>query len=327
MLLVFSFARSGSTLLLDFLSDLLGFNRVFEPLMREPEKINGHPDFEDVHDWFRGAPREHKLHDYKIGDFYLGHIPETAFNSNQIKLHKEKLKNYLGHIYHYYGENTVIKFVRQQGNIPFFHSIMRELNITPGYILLKRNPYEIAYSYYRMGGFHRRSTWGVNRLFQYRKQMYRGESEQTETMFNHAKNPFDKLIAAILADYRTFDISAGWLRDKGVPVVQLGYEHFIKNTPGCCRRISIMFNIPVSDEAVRKTISRCNINPHKVAAGQTDPLYSYLAQKSRLRMTPYLSQFPPHPPSRTGGGEIKTPACQIVFEECTTLFKSSVRCP
>ena len=38
MILVFSFARSGSTLVLDFLSDLLGFNRVFEPLMQEPEQ-------------------------------------------------------------------------------------------------------------------------------------------------------------------------------------------------------------------------------------------------------------------------------------------------
>jgi len=305
MILVFSFARSGSTLVLDFLSDLLGFNRVFEPLMQESEKIKGHPDFEDVHDRFRGGPCENKLHDYKISDFYLGHIPETAFNSNQIKLHKEKLKNYLDHIYRHYGENTVIKFVRQQGNIPFFHSIMRELNITPGYILLKRNPYEIAYSYYRMGGFHRRSTWGVNRLFQYRKHMYRGESEQIDAMFNHAKHSFDKLVAAVLADYRTFDISAWWLQDKGIQVLSLGYEHFIKNTPDCCRQISTMFNIPVSDETIRKTISRYNFNPSKVASGQTDPLYSHLVQKSRLRMAPWLSQFPLDPPARTGKNNLK----------------------
>lgn len=323
MILVFSFARSGSTLVLDFLSELLGFNRVFEPLMQEPEKIQGHPDFKYVHDRFRGGPFENKLQDFKIGDFYLGHIPETAFNSTQVNPHKEKLKNYLGDIYRRYGEDTVIKFVRQQGNIPFFHTVMNELNTTPGYILLKRNPYEIAYSYYRMGGFHRRSTWGVNRLFHYRKHMYRGESEHIDALFNFAKHPFDKLIAAILADYRAFDTGARWLRDKGIHVLSLEYEHFIKNTPQCCRQISTLFNIPVDDEVIEKTINRYNFNPSKVSSGQTDPIYSRLVLKSRLRLAPWLSQFPSGPAAPTGKNNLKLRHVKSLLKNVLPLIKVS----
>lgn len=323
MLLIFSFARSGSTLVLDFLAELLGFNRVFEPLMQEPGKIEGHPDFVDVHDLFRGGPFEHKLDNYKIGDFYLGHIPETDFNSKLIKSPKEKLKNYLGDIYRQYGENTVIKFVRQQGNIPFFHSVMTELNVTPGYILLKRNPYEIAYSYYRMGGFHRRSTWGVNRLYNYRKHMYRGESQQIDAMFNHAKHPFDKLIAAILADYRAFDISAWWLQDKGIHVLSLDYEDFIKDTPQCCCQISTLFNLSLTDETIQKTIDRFKINPVKLASSRNDPIYSRLVVNSRLRMAPWLSQFPMDPSALTGKNQLKIKHVKSLLKNILPFIKVS----
>ena len=323
MLLIFSSARSGSTLVLDFLSELLRFHRVFEPLMEEPEKIKGHPDFEYIHDRFRGGPFEHKLQDYKIGDFYFGHIPESAFNSDPVKIPKEKLKNYLGDIYRQYGENTVIKFVRQQGNILFFHTQLAELNVTPGYILLKRNPYEIAYSYYRMGGFHRRSTWGVNRLYHYRKNMYRGESQEIDTMFDTAWHPLDKLIAAILADYRAFDISAGWLREKGIHVFSLDYEDFIKNTPKCCKQISTLFDIPIPDETIQKTISRFNIKPAKLASSQTDPIYSRLVFNSRKRMAPWLSQFPMDPTALKGKNPLKIKHVKLLLRNLLPFIKVS----
>jgi hypothetical protein len=126
-----------------------------------------------------------------------------------------------------------------------------------------------------------------------------------------------------MADYRAFDISTRWLREKGVPVLQLGYEHFIEDTPGCCRQISTMFDIPVSDEAMQKAINRFNFNPNKVAAGQTDPLYSYLARKSRLRLTPWLSQFPPDTPSRTGGGKLKLRHVKSLLKNVLPFIKAA----
>jgi hypothetical protein len=323
MIAMFSFARSGSTMVLDFLSKLLGFSRLFEPLMQEPEKIKGHPDFAEVHDLFRGGPGEHTLHNYKIGDFYMGHIPEAAFGSDAVAPYKEKLKSYLGDICRLVGENTVVKFVRQQGNIPFFHAVMSELNIRPGYILLKRNPYEIAYSYYRMGGFRRRSTWGVDRLYHYREHLYRGESERLDAMFDAVRRPLDKLVAAILADYRAFDVSARWLQDKGIRVLRLAYEDFIQDTPQCCRQLSTLFDIPVNDETIQLTMERFKMDAFKVASGQADPIYSHLALKSRQRMAPWLSQFRLDPTARSGETSVRLRHVKFLLKNVLPFVKVS----
>lgn len=291
MIWIFSFARSGSTILLDFLADLFGYNSIFEPFMKEPEKVKGHGDFEAVHDWFRGAPKLDRMNQFKIKNFYLGHVPVNEFNSAEIKPYKEKLKSYIKDIYHHYGSDTVVKCVRQQGNIKFIRAILDELGIKAGYILLKRNPFEAAYSYYRGGGLHRRSSWHVNQVFQYRKCMYEGETRKLDVLFHRVKNPLDKLIVSILADYRSFDESLGWLKNKGVYALNLNYEDFIEHPFDCSKTISSFFDIPVTGKKIRETVKPYDFNPSKIYFSQLDPIYSYLARKSGKRLSEELSQF------------------------------------
>ncbi|MFC1851341.1 sulfotransferase domain-containing protein [candidate division CSSED10-310 bacterium] len=280
MIWIFSYARSGSTLILDFLAKLFEYNRIFEPFMEEPEKVRGHRDFKEVHNWFRGAPKVHLLPHYKIGEFYLGRIPVPAFDSVQIATYKAKLKNYIKAIYDNYGSQTIVKCVRQQGNIKFIQSILEELGIEAGFIFLKRNPFEIAYSYYRMGGFHKRSSWSVNQVFQYRKCMYHGESDETDMLFARVKNPLDKLVVAILADYKAFDESLTWLKEHEIKALNLNYEDMINHTVDNCHTTASYFKIPLTREKILKTVEAFSFNPAKLNSSRLDPVYAFLCQRT-----------------------------------------------
>ncbi len=297
MIWIFSFARSGSTFLLDFLSDLFGYEKIFEPFMEEPGRLGGHPDFEAVHDWFRGAPKPGTLDQFKIQDFYLGHIPESEFRSPPVRLFRDKLKNYLRDIHKQYGDKTIVKCVRQQGNIAFIRDILEELGIGAKFLLLKRNPYEVAYSYYRGGGFHKKSTWRVRDVYNYREAMYRGESGPLDKWFSTIVNPLDKLIIAILADYRAFDIADSWLADRSVPRLMLNYEDFIVQTAGSCNSIAETFGISLPEQRLNDTMDKYNINPAKINSGQRDPIYASLCRQSGQRLwgdiCPYLPGVSP----------------------------------
>jgi hypothetical protein len=292
MLWIFSFARSGSTLLLNFLADGLGYCPIFEPFMQKPDKIGENCDFEKVHDWFRGAPQKNLLHQYKLGSYYLGHIPTQEFNSPKVKPYKDLLSNYIRNIYQEYGPNTVVKCVRQQGNIIFIQHLLKALNIDAQFIFLKREPFEIAFSYYRNGGFHRRSTWNVNQVFQYRKCMYSGDSQDLDSLFKRVGNSFENLIAAIIADYVSFDKTGQFFEKNSVRFLPIWYEDFISEPMGCLRDVAQMLGLSLSGKNLEMAKKKYQFNPSKLRSGASDPIFHYIAKRTRKKLSPWLEKFP-----------------------------------
>lgn len=285
MIWVFSFARSGSTLFQDVLCEAFGYAKVFEPFGFRPDRCLDSETFEFVQDYFRGAPDICELPRYQVQDYYIGHVPQRSFSGPEIKPYKERLRAYLIEIYERYGNTVVVKSIRQLGNIPFIDSVLREIDVVPRYLLLTRNPFEIAYSYYRMGGLLNESSWRVPQLFEYRKRMYLGEDAFLDTLFSRARSNLDKLICTVLADYWAFDQA-----EREVKCLRLGYEMFMRCPAAELDRIRSFVGFEAG-----------SVSPHAVESKRfdlrgldlsvSDPLFSLLAWGTNKRL---FSNHPRH---------------------------------
>lgn len=278
MIWIFSFARSGSTLIQDVLSDAFGYAKVYEPFGFRPERCSDSESVEFVHHYFKGAPDPRKLPEYLVGDYYIGHVPKRSFSSPEVGPYKERLKAYLREIYEKYGDEVVVKCVRQLGNIQFIDSILREIGVVPRYILLTRDPFEIAYSYYRLGGLLSSSSWVVSPLFEYHRRMYLGEDAFLDALFSRARSNLDKLICSVLADYRAFDQT-----EREVKCLRLGYETFMRGPAEELDRIRSFAGLEPGSvsagavESERFSLSRLDLSV-------SDPLFSLLAWGTNKRL-------------------------------------------
>ena len=226
MIIIYSFPRSGSSILHRTLVNVLNYNSVFEPFGYMPQKITDIQNYNFVKKWFRSAPDGKNINQYKIKNFYISSVPGNQYNCSEIAPYKLELSKYFRNIYNAYGEKTIVKLVRQQTNIVFIHKILVELGIKPKYIFLKRNPVEIVYSFYRGGCYHSFMPWFYKNLCEYKKQIYKDA-----TIFNLADNPIDNLFAAVICDYKSFDKSFTWLSSSGYYSLIIHYEDFIAD-PG-----------------------------------------------------------------------------------------------
>lgn len=278
MIWMFSFARSGSTLLQDLLCNAFGYTKVFEPFGFKPERCSDSETVTFIQDYFRGAPDPSELSRYRVGDYYIGHVPPGSVESVEIKPYRERLKAYLSEIYAKYGDRVVVKCIRQLGNIPFIDSVLREISVAPRYILLIRDPFEIAYSYYRMGGLCKESSWRVPQLFEYRKKMYPCEDAFLDTLFDRARNNVDKLICSILADYRAFD----WA-EREVKCLKLRYEKFMRRPAAELERIQTFAGLEAGSVSTHAVESR-RLSLSRLDLSVSDPLFSLLAWGTNKRL-------------------------------------------
>tara|TARA_B100000945_G_scaffold248148_1_gene204590 strand:- start:1600 stop:2607 length:1008 start_codon:yes stop_codon:yes gene_type:complete len=224
MIIIYAFPRSGSSLLHRNLVSELSYNSVFEPFGYLPDKLTDINNFIYINKWFKGAPNGNDLYKYKIKNYYIASIPENEFTCKEVAPYKSELKKYFQNIYKSYGNNTIVKLVRQQSNFIFIHKILVELGVEPKYIFLKRNPVEIAYSFYRGGCYYSFMNWYYKNLCEYRNVIYGNKS-----FFRNAKSPLDYLLASVLSDYGAFDESFRWLSKSNYRSLMLNYEDFIIN--------------------------------------------------------------------------------------------------
>jgi len=232
MIIIYSFPRSGSSILHRSLVSILKYNSVFEPFGYQPQKLTDIQNYNFVKKWFKGAPEEKKIYQYKIKNFYISSVPENYYNCREITPYRLELKKYFQSIYKAYGEKTIVKLVRQQTNIIFIHKILVEIGIKPKYIFLKRNPVEIVYSFYRGGCYHSFMPWYYKNLCEYKKKIYKDEK-----IFNLATTPIDHLMAAILCDYKSFDKSFIWMSSTEYNSLIIHYEDFITGPRQVIRKI------------------------------------------------------------------------------------------
>jgi hypothetical protein len=278
MIWMFSFARSGSSLIQDGLCEAFGYAKVFEPFGFKPERCSDSETFEFVCDYFRGAPDPSELHRYRVQDYYVGHVPRRAFGSPEIKPYKEKLGAYLSEMYDKYGDAVVVKCVRQLGNIPFLDSILREIGVTPRYILLYRDPFEIAYSYYRLGGLLSSSSWKVAPLFEYHKRMYLGEDAFLDALFDRARSNLDRLICCIQADYSAFNRV-----ERELESLRIEYETFIRSPSDEVNRIRRFAGVK-GDSVPGRTFGAAHFNLSQRDGSVSDSLFSLLAWRTTRRL-------------------------------------------
>ena len=226
MILIYSFPRSGSSIFQKELSKVLfDYEIIFEPFAFLPNKIKHYKNFEEIHSIFKGAPSLENLSKYKIDKNYVGNIPIKEFNSKKIYYLRKLIKEYFSLIISEYGNKLIVKFVRQQQNSIFIHSVLQEINPNIKIIFLKRDYFEIAYSMYRNGMASKYSQWHFNKFFQYRKLLSKDKS-----MFLKSKNFLDKTISSILSDYSAFDYSLNYFKENNIEATLINYEEFVSNT-------------------------------------------------------------------------------------------------
>lgn len=275
MIWIYSFARSGSSIFQQFLAKVLNFDVIYEPIGFVPRKIPKKNNHALIHKWFRGAPPLKTADkDCKVADFYLGYIPDDKLNSPDIEPYKTELKKFFKDIYDCYGENSVVKLINQLSNVKFIHYILKELRIEPTYIIFKRDAFEIAYSFYRRGGFQRLSYWYYAPLYEYRKKLYKNNR-----LLARAKTPLDKWVATVLSDYEKLDESYLWLKENNIKSILINYEDFILNPRKTCMETVKSLNLEASESQLNKVVSYYMtdapnaFNISKAHMGTTDPLY------------------------------------------------------
>jgi len=224
MIFIYSFPRCGSSLLHRTLVNAFKFNSVFEPFGYMPEKLTDSENFNFVTKWFKGSPDANDLYKYKIKNYYIASIPEDEYTCKEVLPYRNELFKYFYNIYQAYGDNTVVKLVRQQSNFVFIHKILVEIGIKPKYIFLKRNPAEIVYSFYRGGFNHSFMNWYYKDLCKYREAIY-----VDNCYFRKAKTPIDYIMSSILSDYKSFDESYKWISKSENQSLIIHYEDFVAN--------------------------------------------------------------------------------------------------
>lgn len=294
MIWIYSFARSGSSLFQQFLAKVLSYDVVYEPFGFVPKKIPTKNNHAFIRKWFTGAPPTSEVEKYKIEDFYLANIPHNRLNSPALDMYKRELRVFFKDIYENYGNNTVTKFINPHANVEFLHNIFKELGIPSKYIIFKRDPFEIAYSFYRRGGFQRLSYWYYERLYEYRKRMY-----PDNILFHRAKTPLDKWMATVLADYQKLDEAYEWLQTSGIDSTLVHYESFLRDPIATFRRIGHDLRLTISDDIlthVTKTYELTAPNKFdisKINLGTSDPLFIKLVRETCKHLSlPYPDHYP-----------------------------------
>ncbi len=274
MIFIFSFARSGSSLFQQFLAKVLRYDTVYEPIGFVPTKLPPDNNHAFIFRWFRGAPPVKDLPQYRIEDFYLANIPPARFDAPGLTRYKTELQRFLKDIHDHYGDDAVFKEINQHANIRFFHHLLTELKIPQKYIIFKRDPFEIAYSFYRRGGFQRLSYWYYERLYAYRKCLY-----PDNVWLRQAKTPLDKWMATVLADYEQLDRGLQWLQEQSLPATLVQYEEFMRDPTAVCEHVASALQLPIHQELLGQQLKNYQFdapnkfNIAKINLGASDPLF------------------------------------------------------
>ena len=241
-IMLFGFARSGTTTSQRILSDAFHYNACMEPIGFNHSNYN-EKDFSRCAVFFRGAPNINDLSLYQMGGAPVSAlhaisdraIQETGFSA---------LDNYIKHLFNYYGSNVVIKELRLIPNLISIEKICDSINISPVYIFLMCNPLMPLYTYYRLGGLIENNDFSelrVNEIYEYRKITYLSLGLFEEFMKIECRNKFDKLVLSVFLDQMYMKYYANLNPDNCLVVDFANINTSVKE-------ISEKFAIPIKEE-------------------------------------------------------------------------------
>ena len=200
---VLGFGRSGTTTFQKMLSQSLLYNASFEPIGKNDTKYNN-IKIKKLSILFRAAPDKNNLELYTIGGapFSILHKVKNKLIYDELYL---ELKEYINHLYDFYGSNVIIKEVKIIPNTITISKINDELGIKPLFVFLKSNPFQIMHTYYRLGGLiEENDFWElrVNEIYEYRKLTYQKLGLFLDEINIDCNNKYEKLLISIILDYK-----------------------------------------------------------------------------------------------------------------------------
>lgn len=159
-----------------------------------------------------------------------------------------ELKEYINHLYNYYGRNVVVKELRLIPNTITLSKINNDLDVKPLFILLKSNPFQIMHTYYRMGGLIEENDinqFRVNEIYYYRKLSYENLDLFDEELNIDCNNKYEKLLMSIILDYKYMSILESKSEINTISMDFLGASNTIE-------KISHIIDIPYNEETPKK---------------------------------------------------------------------------
>jgi len=191
------FARSGTTTFQRILAESLDYNFAFEPFgfnhANYPPK-----EFQSISAFFRNAPDLSSMDRYFIDGGAAAAVDMIRSESTRGE-YTALLGDYINWLIEHYGRNVVIKEVRLLFNLPALISIFKKAEMPVLFVLLRFDPVNTLYTFYRLGGLvEGRDDFGhrVDEFYSYHQQIS-ALNQSFEFPVCRCSNKWEKLLVSI----------------------------------------------------------------------------------------------------------------------------------
>jgi len=235
------FARSGTTTFQRILAESLDYNFAFEPFGFNHANYSP-KEFQSISAFFRNAPDLSSMDRYLIDGGAAAAVDMIRSESTRGK-YTALLGDYINWLIEHYGRNVVIKEVRLLFNLPTLVSIFKNAEIPALFVLLRSDPLNTLYTFYRLGGLiegqddfeHR-----VDEFYSYHRAI---ATLYTDTLFPDycCANKWEKLLVSVIQYHKMMEYFEKYLPQS---CVLANFEKINESITSIAKRVGHPVGLP-----------------------------------------------------------------------------------